>query len=189
MDIPTTLFLMIIASVVAGVLIPPTRKLLDSLCRYCLLQIRKLNEERNHRAHKRNEAENAVRDALKSWDYAENFREAKSEYVQAYGGYYPTVQEEIECWKDVLAKCKRAVAALEQNNETDRARWFSRNVSIATNKLEGLRCVANNSNVTTIVIGIDEAKRRKYDAKLANNTNRGFVNNWKVFSTQDVEGV
>jgi len=68
MDIPTTLLLMIIASVVAGVLIPPTRKLLDSLCRYCLLQIRKLNEERNHRAHKRNEAENAVRDALKSWD-------------------------------------------------------------------------------------------------------------------------
>jgi len=184
MDVLTTLLLMIIA----GVLVPPIRKLLDLVYRKSKFLIRKINEKRIHRTQNKNNAEKAVKDALNSWDYAENYRKAKSEYVQAYGGYYPTVQEEISCWEDVLVKCKRAVTALEQINETDRAKWFSRNVSIAAKKVEALRSNANNSNVRSLVIGINEAKRRKYDAKLTNN-NRDFVDFWKVFSNQDDRGI
>lgn len=170
-----------------GALSSPVLKVVRFAYRKLTLLIRKISEERSSNAQTKNEAENAVRDALKSWDYAENYREAKSEYVRAYGGYYPTVHEEIECWADVLVKCKRAVTALEQINATDRARWFSRNVSIATEKLEGLRCNANKSNARSFVFGIDEAKRRKYDAILANNSDVDFVDFLKVFANRNVE--
>ncbi len=174
MDVLTTLFLMIIA----GVLIPPIRKMLALVYRHCLLQIRKINEERNRRTQNKNDAEKAVKDALKSWDYAEDFREEKTLYAQAFGGYHPTVQEEIQCWESVVAKCKSAVSALELSNENDRARDFSRNVLIATKKLEVLRSRSNEDNTRTLVVGIDEAKRREYDARLAQRNDQDIVRIW-----------
>ncbi|MDE2857717.1 MAG: hypothetical protein OXN94_07700 [Chloroflexota bacterium] len=167
MDVLTTLFLMIIT----GVLIPPIRKLLDLVYRRCLLQIRKINEERNRRTQNKNNAEKAVRNALNSWDFAEKHREEKTEYVQAYGGYYPTVLEEIACWEDAVVKCKKAVTALELSNENDRARDFSRNVSIASKRIEALSSRSNEDNTRILVIGIDEAKKREYDAKMAKHNN------------------
>ena len=164
------------------------KKLWDAARKRLSMLMGKIKDAENRRTKNISNANAAVDRALEAWNYAENYREAKSEYVQAYGGYYPTVQEEIECWEDAFLKCKRAVTALEQNNETERARWFSRNVAIATKRLEGLRCNANNGNARSLVIGIDEAKRRKYDAELANSANRSFVSNWKVFSNADVIG-
>lgn len=175
MDIPTTLLLMIVAGVVAGVLIPPSRKLLDISYRMCSLQMRKINVERNYRAQNRHEAENAVRDALKSWDYAENYREEKTLYAQAFGGYFPSVQEEVACWEDVVAKCRKAAQALEQIKESDRARDFSRNIWIASKRLAALKSRSNEDTTGTFVFGIDEAKRREYDAKLATNNHEDFI--------------
>lgn len=128
-----------------------------------------MHEGRNHRKQIKNDAEQAVRDALESWDYAEKYREVKTDYVQAYGGYYPTVLEEIECWNDVVVKCKNAVTALEPINASDRARDFSRNVLLASKRIEALRSHSNDGNSRTLVVGIGEAKIREVDAKLATN--------------------
>ena len=165
MDIPTTIFLMIIGGVVAGLLIPPSRKLLDLAYRMFSLQIRKINEERDYRIQNKNEAENTVKDALKAWDYAEKYREEKTLYAQAFGGYYPSVKEEVACWEDVVAKCKRASTALKLSNENDRARDFSRNVQIASSRIEALSSRSNDDNPRIFVAGIDEAKRREYEAR------------------------
>ena len=152
-----------------GLLAPYIRKLLEFGVGKCLAQVRKVHEGRNHRKQIKNDAEQAVRRALESWDYAEKYREVKTNYVQAYGGYHPTVLDEIECWEDVVVKCKKAVTALELINENDRARDFSRNVLIASKKMEALRSHSNEDNTRTLVLGINEAKRRELDAKLVTN--------------------
>ena len=153
----------------AAVLGPYIRKLLEYGVAKCLAQVRKVHEGRNHRTRMKNEAEQAVRRTLDSWDFAEKYREVKTDYVQAYGGSYPTVLEEIECWEDVVVKCKNAVTALESIDANDRARDFSRNVLLAFKRIEALRSHSYDGNSRTLVIGIDEAKRREVDAKLATN--------------------
>lgn len=153
----------------AGVLGPYIRKLLEFGVGKCLAQVNKVHEGRNHRKQIKSDAEQAVRRALSSWNYAEKYREVKTDYVEAYGGYYPTVLEEIECWEDAAAKCKRAVTALEPINASNRARDFSRNVLLASKKIEALRSHSNDDNSRTLVLGISEAKRREVDAKLATN--------------------
>lgn len=175
MDIPTTLFLMIIAGVVAGVLIPPTRKLLDFVYRNGLLQMRKIDEQRNHRIQNKNEAENAVRDALNSWDYAEEFREKGIKKAKAFGGYYPTIQEEIDCWENVVTKCRYAAELLELIDK-ERSSTFRNNASMASRKIEELE--NHPDKIIRTFSTIDEAARREYEkeygAELANNNDKKF---------------
>lgn len=175
MDLPTNLFPMIIAGVVAGVLIPPSRKLLDLAYRMCSLQMRKINEERNYRIQNKNEAENAVRDALKSWDYAEEFREKGILKAKAFGGYYPTIQAEIECWENVVAKCRYGAELLEVIDK-ERSSTFRNNASMASRKIEELEKHPGKNTRTYSTIG--EAARReyeeKYGAELAHNYDEDF---------------
>lgn len=170
MDVPTIVILLLIA-----VVSPYIRKLLESVYRVCLLQIRKIHEARNHRARMKKEAEQAVRDALNAWDWAD-FRceEVRTEYVKAHGGPYLTVAEKIDNWNIAVTRCIEAAVLLDQIGHTDRAMTFRNNGKIATRNVSELE-KQPDKGITRFALGIDEAKKREYDARRAKNNTEDVV--------------
>lgn len=158
MDVPTTLFLMI----VAGVLIPPIRKLLDLVYRQCSLHIRNIRERRSLQIANANSVNEAIECALKAWHYVEfEFEEKMIKQAKAYGGYFPTTQDKIRQWEFVVAKCNEAAFSLERIKRTKEAEQWKNNATIAARKIDELGKHPDTS--TTFVVGICEATRRELE--------------------------
>ena len=161
-----------------AVLTPYVRKLLEYAYAMAASKVRQMNEVKRRRSQMEDSANEAAELALKSWKWAEFECEVKrKEYVEAYGGQYLTINEKIECWEAVVIKCNEAASLLEQNNETKRAGIFRNNASIASRNVIELENHPER-RTTRIVVGIDEAKRREYDAKRAKNSNDNLIKFW-----------
>ena len=122
----------------------------------------KVREIKDTRMMKRNNANQAVNEALEAWDFAEKYREERILYARAHGGYYPTRQEELECWETALIKCKQAVESLRSANDNRRVADWSRNSLRASKRINELKDLLHEDSVKTWT-SIDEAASREYE--------------------------
>ena len=151
-----------------GALSSPVLRLLRLAYRKLTLRIKKIIEKRNSYTRDKDNANEAVRNALKAWRYVEvEYEEFMIKRAKAYGGRYPTTQDKIEQWENVVAKCNEAARLLEQVNKNIIAKQWKNNAQIASRKIKELE--KHPDTTTTFVVGMCEATRRELEGTTNKN--------------------
>ena len=155
---------------VLGVAFTPSLNVLRLAYRRLSLLIDKISEKRKSYARDKDNANEAVSNALKAWRYVEfEYEEVMIKRAKAYGGRYPTPKDKIEQWKNVVAKCNEAASLLEQINRNGVAKQWKNNALIASRKITELE--KHPDTTTTFVAAICEATRRELEGATNENHN------------------
>ncbi len=151
-----------------GAFSSPILKLLRFSYGQLTLIIQKMMQRRNLHTSTKHDANGAIEDALEAWRYVESkYEEEMIKQAKAYGGRYPTTQNKIKQWENVVAKCIHAASLLEQINETERAKQWRNNALISSRKIKELE--KHPDSTTTWVVGICEATRRELEGATNEN--------------------